>query len=528
MTTGYIKEDFVAVYDKTTTGRKRKVTLTFGDKVEVSAGPSGWTNVRVHGYFGGPFDGFVKGTLKVMKKGVLKFSLVDVQQGDGMVLETPKGKIILIDGGDNKLVARHLAARFRHRRTTADDPLEVDAIIVTHGDADHFDGLNKVRDSEKDSRPSKRLFIHPKRIFHNGLVKLPSALPEGDRLGSAVKIDRQRYITALYDDFPEHPDFTNGTVKMNGPFKRWAQTIQHWRKRDPIDVRKVTRDSDPATVFDFFNEEGIAVDILGPFPETIRDPRDNVEKRALRFLHKPPKSAEVHLETGDPDGGAISASHTINGHSIALRLNYGNVRFCLTGDLNQESLHLMQSNLNDDSLLESEIVKAPHHGSHEFDLAALKAMTPVVGIVSSGDESAGKEYIHPRATLMAALGQSMPGNTGVLLVTELAAFFAMRDYAHTRADLAKFFKKNKDIRFTGAALAKMFGAKNWADTEGPKPFFGFERTNFGIIHVRTDGKRVLVFTHSGKKNLNEAYRFEVERDAGGKRTVKFAKQVTTR
>ena len=33
----------------------------------------------------------------------------------------------------------------------------------------------------------------------------------------------------------------------------------------------------------------------------------------------------------------------------------------------------------------------------------------------------------------------------------------------------------------------------------PLNSFGFERTNFGIIHIRTDGERVLVFTHSGKK-----------------------------
>jgi hypothetical protein len=34
--------------------------------------------------------------------------------------------------------------------------------------------------------------------------------------------------------------------------------------------------------------------------------------------------------------------------------------------------------------------------------------------------------------------------------------------------------------------------------------------NFGIIHVRTDGERVLVFTHSGRKGMLEAYRFTVD------------------
>ena len=50
----------------------------------------------------------------------------------------------------------------------------------------------------------------------------------------------------------------------------------------------------------------------------------------------------------------------------------------------------------------------------------------------------------------------------------------------------------------------------------------FERTNFGIIHVRTDGERVLAFTHSGKKGMNEAYRFTVSATGA----VKFAPKVS--
>ena len=40
---------------------------------------------------------------------MLKVNFVDVQQGDGAVIESPDGKVILIDGGDNQLFARYLA-----------------------------------------------------------------------------------------------------------------------------------------------------------------------------------------------------------------------------------------------------------------------------------------------------------------------------------------------------------------------------------------------------------------------------------
>jgi hypothetical protein len=231
----------------------------------------------------------------------------------------------------------------------------------------------------------------------------------------------------------------------------------------------------------------------------------------------------IHLDQGTtPNGGKFSVSHTINGHSVALRLTYGNVRFNLTGDLNQESMRLMRERIGLENL-EAEIVKAPHHGSADFDFEALKAMRPVVSVISSGDESAQKEHIHPRATLVSALGKASRGETGIVLCTELAAFFTKRDHSHERARIAKYYVGDEPI--TREDLRKFYGARlRTGDDEKALPaYFGFERTNFGIIHIRTDGERVLVFTHSGKAGMREAYRFEVDQD----HRIRFAKDVAT-
>ena len=126
----YIEEDFVSV--KTGPGRKDKVILSFGDPVEVLDRVDGDTKVRVHDRGPRPFEGRVKGRLKIRDQGVLQFSMLDVQQGDGMIIQTPAGKKLFIDGGDNKLFARFAAARYPN--SSADNPLEVDAIVVTHGD----------------------------------------------------------------------------------------------------------------------------------------------------------------------------------------------------------------------------------------------------------------------------------------------------------------------------------------------------------------------------------------------------------
>jgi ribonuclease BN (tRNA processing enzyme) len=245
------------------------------------------------------FDGTLEGTVagkpfRGRDKGVLKFSMVDVQQGDGMILETPPDenhatRLVFIDGGDNKLFARHVAARYRHRQSSTTHPLEVDLILITHGDADHFEGLIDIKRSETERGISdrKRLFIHPRRVYHIG---------------------------------------------------------------------KVSR-----------------------------------------------------------------------------------------------------------------------------------------------------------------------GETGIVLCTELAAFFAKRDHSHERLQIAKFYEGDEVI--TRADLRRFYSAepRSRKDEEALPSFFGFERTNFGIIHIRTDGERVLVFTHSGKEGMREAYRFTVDAN----HTIRFARDVMT-
>lgn len=524
----YIDKDFVGLTVTEANGKQWKAVLAFGDKVEVLEEGAGGNPSRVRALelFDGNIEGTIKGKpFRSREKGVLRFSMVDVQQGDGMILETPpdendETRLVFIDGGDNKLFARHIAARYQHRKSSADNPLAVDLILITHGDADHFEGLNYVKNSETDRgiEKRKRLFIHPKRIYHNGLVKAPTEIPELERLGRTVMVDRTPMLVDLYDDPRDAPE-----NMQNGPFRRWSRILDHWENRGgAIDFKRVAHGMDEDELFGFLGS-GIKVEIQGPFASEVTDSEDGQPKQALPFLHDPPKSALIHLEEeNDAENDDFSASHTINGHSIAFRLTYGNVRFNLTGDLNQESMALMRKHIQLTDL-ESEILKAPHHGSADFDFETLRAMKPVVSLISSGDESADKEHIHPRATLVSALGKVSRGKTGIVLCTELVAFFSKRDYSHERPKIAEYY--SGDDLITREDLRKFYSSKfRSRDDEKALPsFFGFERTNFGIIHVRTDGERVLVFTHSGKKGMREAYRFTVDAN----HNIRFAKDVTT-
>lgn len=529
MSAQFIDEDFVALRRTATGSGKPFLTLSFGDAVEVLPDTQndhpGFTKIRALTHFDGTAEGFIKGEPPLRDEGILKLSMVDVQQGDGLILETPSGRIIFIDGGDNKLFARHAAARFLHRKSTSDEPLEIDAIIITHGDADHFDGLNDLRRSESlpNSKREKRLFIHPKRVFHNGLVKSPAkkggvSVPDTERFGRTVEVGNDLFAIDLVDDPREFDEENRG-----GPFNRWCDSLDHWEQRGPITLNRVAFGMDANQLFDFLHDEGLIMELQGPFTTMVTDPDSAEEVPGLPYFNRPAKSAVIHLEEG-PSDSSPSASHTINGHSITFRMTFGNVRFAFTGDQNKDSMEKMLEEVGEENL-EAEIVKAPHHGSHEFDFRALKAMSPIVALVSSGDEDTFHEHIHPRATLMAALGKVMRLDTGAIFSTELAAFFHKRDFSHQRDTLEEFFESHEKSTFTKEEVRKFFVGQ--LDKGDPDAFLAFERTNFGIIHIRTDGERVLAFTHSGKKGTNEAYRFTVKM-VGSERHVEFADKVVTR
>ena len=347
------------------------------------------------------------------------------------------------------------------------------------------------------------------------MVKGPTSLPDKEQLGRTVVVDGRHHVVALFDDTRQAP-----APATNSYFERWHTSLAHWETRGPIACKRLAHGMDTAQLFDFLLQDGIGVELHGPFTTTVNDPVAGGPVESLPFQRKPPPSAVTHLEQGST-GTSHSVAQTINGHSVAMRLTFGNVRINLTGDLNRDSMDTMLAHLTP-AELQCEIAKAPHHGSADFDFEALQHMKPVVTIVSSGDESAAKEYIHPRATLMAALGNVSQAGTSLLFTTELAAFFAMRQESYTVEDLKDFFNARAQDPFTGSQVAKLLG-KDVADGGPPGMYFGFERSNFGIVHIRTDGERVLVFTHSGKDHTNEAYRFTVS----ATHEVTFAADVDT-
>jgi hypothetical protein len=167
------------------------------------------------------------------------------------------------------------------------------------------------------------------------------------------------------------------------------------REEGDIEFRQLAKGK-AASAFDFLADEGLEVEVLGP----ILTQEGGV--KGLRFLGEPEKGPRVGHHSLDYSPGdrfsGISASHTINGHSVVLRLTYGAFHFLFAGDLNEEAetdlLHAHEDE-NDEVDLRSEVLKAPHHGSDDFLPEFVAAVAPVISVISSGDESA--HGVHPPA-----------------------------------------------------------------------------------------------------------------------------------
>lgn len=106
----------------------------------------------------------------------------------------------------------------------------------------------------------------------------------------------------------------------------------------------------------------------------------------------------------------------------------------------------------------------PHHGTADYSKRFIKAVRPVVSVISAGDEHVGKEYIHPRANLVGSLGRFSRVDRPAIFCTELSAFFAVKGWVDP-----------KDHQLTSEGEKVVNGRKRPVVDPKDGPFFLFTR-----------------------------------------------------
>jgi beta-lactamase superfamily II metal-dependent hydrolase len=378
----------------------------------------------------------------------LELYFIDVEQGDSILIQTPDDRRVLVEGDE-----AHQFIRTKYNLFDRDNYVDFDAVISTHSDADHAQGLIPILKDPK---------IAVKRFYHNGLFRREDAAADpGPVEAGRVQglVDRPRA--------KDKPPLTSLMKKIVGAAEEAGarlpaviakmRTIERWKDR--VDL--------PAGGF-VFKRLDAADRFVPPFDGTSGQltvevvwPRARADRGGLSY----PSYGKPGL--------------TVNGNSIVLGLRLGDRRVLLTGDLNRLAMEAVLEDLRGSGLEPAEVVgadvyKAAHHGSQDFALAFLQAVQPDAAVISSGDNREDA-HGHPRAVLLGTITRYSRCATPAVFSTELAACFSP----------VKLSVKQRAAFMDGKVQM-------------------YEKSLRGIVHLRSDGRQLYLGTVHGRRAPKDA------------------------
>ncbi|HUW97015.1 MAG TPA: MBL fold metallo-hydrolase [Anaerolineae bacterium] len=440
-------------------GKKPRQQLIWGDWLTVKRAQGDWREVGCRGP-----DGWVHESL-IQQERLLEVNFVDVGQGDGCLIVTPGDRFILVDAGAEDNMYRFLSWRFNFRRFP--DPISFEAAIITHPDEDHYYGFKYLFEEQK---------AHFGCVHHNGIVERV-ADKRNDRLGPRWQ-DASNGLTYLTDVVTDLAGLRRilddsalaGDLQYPSVLKLAADSGRVG------DIRALC--SDDGYMPGYEADKELSIQVLGPVTEA-----GPGGQRYLRWFR--------------------DVGKTKNGHSLILRLAYGDVSVLLGGDLNTRAEEYLLSHYTGlplpastaveqaeviragRSTFETAIAKVCHHGSADFTDVFLQAVNPDAWVVSSGD---AEPHCHPRPDSLGALGKHGRGARPLIFSTELArsAEENIRHPYQLRKQLKKLQKAIDE--------AETPAQKQRAESKFEEAIDQLERSVavYGMISLRTDGRKVLM------------------------------------
>lgn len=409
-----------------------------------------------------------KGWIKVddiQRDRVLEINFIDIGQGDGCHVVTPDDQHFIIDAGETDNMVRYLVWRFNLYPTKVDEPPKPPftfRVIISHCDDDHYGGFENIF---KHSR------IRVSDIYHNGLVQRPG---EQNAFGTVVA----GHVTTLVKTDAEMRTIINDPAKRTGTNSKYPKTLFGVFANSPnVVFEMLSSDNGFVPGFDAsttIHGQNCAMKILGPIIKM----QGGTE--TLPFLK--------------------DVGKTKNGHSVLIRLDYGNARFLLGGDINEEAGKLMVKHLNDNGMtdeLRVDVAKACHHGSNHFDLDFVKLVNAAATVISSGDE---ESFSHPRPDAIGALGRWGYGDRPMIFSTELARSNKEVSKKEIEA-MGEKYRKRDELKPKLAALDAIATRTPEQEAQLKKIFEELKEINlainstltkYGMINVRCDGQRMIV------------------------------------
>ncbi len=349
------------VINKILSGTYVTVKDESGDYYQVAtAGPDGWMRKADLGSNMG-----------------IKIFYLDVGQGDGALVEIGNLRI-LIDAGPANNMHNYLTKWQYTYLLKAGRPVHIDYVFISHFDLDHYKGMIKILANQNFTFGT---------IFHPGILKFAaSGNPYNSGLGDLVASNGSKYLTKVFDNLLT----ANEPAAFNRDITNFMEALVKANTEGRVEKVKRLKAGD-TVINQLIEGSAFKIEVLAPFTEKVSN-----------------KNVFLYFK----DDGI-----TINGHSIVLKISFGNRSFLFGGDLNSMSeKYLMQKYLGNNPF-EVDVAKSCHHGSSDFTEQFMQLVNPLATVISSGDN---ETFSHPRADAIGCAGKYSRSARPLVYSTELA------------------------------------------------------------------------------------------------------------
>lgn len=352
-------------------------TLLMGSWMEVERTDGAWVEVHPSGGDGGWIH-----ERAVRPEPCLKGFFVDVNQGDGVLLEGPEETRVIVDGGPNSNFQNYLNQHQYKHLLENDEQVHIDAVVVSHFDFDHFNGLIEIIADNRYEFGT---------IYHNGIIRFDEETTDKEtEIGQTSARGDGRVLTTSFDGLDDARDLLEN-AKLMKTFREFLEACVKAKEQDRLDSMERVAVDDPEKrhfLDGYGDDAAVSIEVVGP----------------------------VVSDADDPDYRWFGDRGTVNGHSVVLRVECEGSRMMLTGDVNEEAQRHLLSHVPWERF-GVDVAKSCHHGSIYFDVSFLEAMRPVATVISSGDSN---DYGHSSAEAVGAAAKHSRGDEPLVYSTELA------------------------------------------------------------------------------------------------------------
>ncbi|MFC5980093.1 MBL fold metallo-hydrolase [Flavobacterium salmonis] len=371
----YASKNEAQIYDNVINNKGKEIInrILMGTYVKIADQQGDWYKVVT----AGP-DGWIHKDDLSDNMG-LKVFFLDVGQGDGMLVEIGKYKI-LIDAGPNDSMYSYLTKWQYKYQLDTDKKVHIDFLIISHFDIDHYKGAIEIINDTRFTFGT---------IVHAGILKFSTKKGENSYstgLGETIKVGNKEYLTTIFNDLLT----INESVPFNRDVTAFMQAIATANEQNRITSAKRVKAGDNI-ITESIEAQEFRIDVLAPFTENIDD-----------------KQCFVYWK----DDG-----QTINGHSLVLKLTYGSRSLLLGGDLNTFSENYLMDKYKNQNPFEVDVAKSCHHGSNDFTEKFMALVNPFATVISSGDN---EKHSHPRPDAIGCAGKYSKSIRPLVYSTELA------------------------------------------------------------------------------------------------------------